>query len=171
VNITQVKPSANGAEIFIPFFNTGDLPVTQYILKYDLQDTKDSELQTLIIPGTSLILKRSFYFFFVSAQISSEQIIKIENLRPSTNYRFLIVAESRAGIGQQTGPIQFRTLERQIPDFSIDENKNGTCVNDETCLITWNIESDGGAPIVRAEIFYARVKKSLHVKSKFSFFF
>ena len=91
------------------------------------------------------------------AQITSEQIIKIENLRPSTNYQLTIVAESQAGTGQQTGPIYFRTLDRQIPDFSIDENKNRTCLSDESCLITWNIESDGGAPILRAEILYAQV--------------
>jgi hypothetical protein len=51
VNITQVKPLSNGAEIFIHSTETGDLPITQYILKYDLQDTKNSQLQTLIVPG------------------------------------------------------------------------------------------------------------------------
>lgn len=89
--------------------------------------------------------------------MSSEQMIKLENLQPSTNYRLMIIAESRAGIGQSTGPIQFRTLDRQIPSFKIDDNKNHTCLNAESCLITWNIESDGGAPIFRTEIFYAKV--------------
>ncbi|CAF1189962.1 unnamed protein product [Rotaria sordida] len=142
VNITHVKPLSNGVEIFIQSFENDDLPVVQYILKYDLQDTKDSQLQTLIVP----------------AQKSTKQIIKVENLRPSTNYQLMIVAESRAGIGQQTGPIQFRTLDRQIPDFTVDEHINRTCLSDESCLITWNIESDGGAPIVRAEILYAQAK-------------
>ncbi|CAF2073220.1 unnamed protein product [Rotaria magnacalcarata] len=141
INITHVKPSSSGVEIFFQSSETDDLPVLQYILKYDIQDTKESQLQTLIIP----------------AQKSTKQI-RIENLRPSTNYQLLIVAESRAGIGQQTGPIQFRTLDRQIPDFTIDENINRTCLSDESCLITWNIESDGGAPILRTEILYALAK-------------
>ncbi|CAF4542959.1 unnamed protein product, partial [Rotaria magnacalcarata] len=62
--------------------------------------------------------------------------------------------------GQQTGPVPFRTLDRQVPDFRIvknDENKNETCSNDRTCLIKWIIESDGGAPIVRSEVLYAKV--------------
>ena len=84
-------------------------------------------------------------------------MIKIENLRPSTNYRLFIIGESRAGIGQQTEPILFRTLDKQIPNFIIDNNQNKTCINDESCLITWNIISDGGAPIFRAEILYAQV--------------
>jgi hypothetical protein len=37
--------------MFIQSSETGDLPIVQYILKYDLQNTKDSELQTLIVPG------------------------------------------------------------------------------------------------------------------------
>ena len=105
------------------------------------------------------------------AQISSEQIIKIENLRASTNYRLIIVAESRAGIGQQTGPIGFRTLDKQIPDFNVEDNQNKTCLNDESCLIKWNIQSDGGAPILRAEILYAQVEEFFLVKSFSSSFF
>ncbi len=63
-------------------------------------------------------------------------------------------------MGQQTNPATFRTLDRQIPDFKIvktDENKNETCSNDRSCLIKWSIESDGGAPIIRAEVLYAKV--------------
>jgi hypothetical protein len=104
--------------------------------------------------------KNLFFMIYSLAKTSSEQIIKVENLRPSTNYRLTIVAESRAGIGQPTGPIQFRTLDKQIPDFTIEENANKTCLNDASCLITWNIESDGGAPITRAEILYAPVTNS-----------
>ncbi len=51
MNITQIKSLSNGAEIYIQSYETGDLPLIQYILKYDLQDTKDSQLQTLIVPG------------------------------------------------------------------------------------------------------------------------
>ena len=68
-----------------------------------------------------------------------------------------MVAESQAGIGQQTGPMTFRTLDQQRPDFTIDEHENRTCAHDDHCLLTWNIQSDGGAPIIRAEISYAQV--------------
>ena len=88
------------------------------------------------------------------------QIIRIEKIKPSTTYRFTIFAKSRAGTGQQNGPTTFRTLDRQIPDFKIvqtEENKNETCANDRSCLIKWTIESDGGAPIIRAEVLYAKV--------------
>ncbi len=106
--------------------------------------------------------------FFLLAQPPSDdpqeiQVLKIEKINPSTSYRLTIVAKSRAGMGQQTGPILFRTLDRQIPDFKIaktDENKNETCSNDRTCLIKWTIESDGGAPIIRSEILYAKVNNS-----------
>ncbi len=123
-----------------------------------MQDAKNSQLQTLIVPGRFSILKKNiFLIFFSLAKSTSEQMIKVENLRPSTNYRLTIVAESRAGIGQQSGPIPFQTLDRQIPDFTIEDNRNKTCLNEDSCLITWNIESDGGAPIVRTEILYAQV--------------
>ena len=91
-------------------------------------------------------------------------MLKIEKIKPSTGYRLTIIARSRAGEGQQTGPIPFRTLDRQIPDFKIvktDENKNDTCLNDRSCLIKWSIESDGGAPIIRSDITYAKVMDSL----------
>lgn len=55
----------------------------------------------------------------------------------------------------------FRTLDRQIPDFKIvntNSNKNETCSSDRSCVIRWIIESDGGAPIIRAEILHAKVK-------------
>ena len=87
------------------------------------------------------------------------QLLKIEKLKPSTSYRFTIVAKSLAGMGQATGPIQFRTLDRQIPDFKIIRTEqNETCANDRSCLIRWTLESDGGAAITRAEILYAKVK-------------
>ncbi len=62
MNITQVKTLSNGAEISIQSSETGDLPLIQYILKYDVQDTKDSQLQTLIVPGRSLILFQKNFF-------------------------------------------------------------------------------------------------------------
>lgn len=58
------------------------------------------------------------------------------------------------------GPVSFKTLDRQVPDFKIvqnEENKNETCSYDRSCLIKWIIESDGGAPIIRAEILFAKV--------------
>ncbi|CAF3571045.1 unnamed protein product [Adineta steineri] len=154
VNITQVKSLPNGVEIFIQSSEMGDLPITQYILKYDIKNTKNSQLQTLIIP----------------AHILSEQIIKVENLRPSTDYQLTIVAESQAGVGEEIRSIEFRTLDRQKPNFTIDDNQNRTCSNDESCLITWSIESDGGAPITRTEISYAKAKDedSLDIEGEFN---
>ncbi|UJR22927.1 hypothetical protein I4U23_025955 [Adineta vaga] len=154
VNITEVKSFSTGAEIFIQSLEMGDLPIVQYILKYDLQSTKHSQLQTLIVP----------------AQVSAKQIIKIENLQPSTDYHLTLIAESQAGIGQPTGPINFRTLDKQIPDFTIDQNSNRTCPNDDRCVITWNVQSDGGAPIFRVEILYAQAKdeKSLDYEDPLS---
>lgn len=69
------------------------------------------------------------------------------------------MAESQAGIGQPTDSIPFRTLDRQRPDFIIDNSSNQTCSNDQTCLISWTIQSDGGAPLIRAEISLTEVKK------------
>jgi hypothetical protein len=51
VNITEVKASSTGAEIFIQSLEIGDLPIIQYILKYDQQNAKQSQFQTLIVPG------------------------------------------------------------------------------------------------------------------------
>ncbi len=114
----------------------------------------------------------SFFFeCFPLAESTPEQVVKVENLRPSTDYHLIIVAESRAGIGEQTGPIQFRTLDKQIPDFLVEDYQNKTCLNDDSCLITWNIASDGGAPIFRAEILYAQVVNSFFsIKPTKSFF-
>lgn len=94
---------------------------------------------------------------FSSAESNTEQVIKLDNLRPSTNYRLIIVGESRAGIGQPAGPIPFRTLDKQIPEFVLEDPENKTCLGDASCLIAWNVVSDGGAPIFRAEILYAQV--------------
>ena len=77
------------------------------------------------------------------------------------------MAESQAGVGQATEPIPFRTLDRQRPDFIIDNSSNQTCSNDQTCLISWTMQSDGGAPLVRAEISYVEVKICLTVETFF----
>lgn len=160
--MTEVKPLTNGVEIFVQNPETGGLPILEYILKYNSAEKSDEQTQTLTIP----------------AQISPDnaqqnQVLKIEKIKPSTSYRLTITAKSRAGIGQQNGPITFRTLDRQVPDFKIvktDENRNETCLNDRTCLIQWAIESDGGAPIIRSEIFYAKAKsdKNFDIDGSFS---
>ena len=118
--------------------------------------SRGKKVQFILLIDECLSLAQS-----ASTEPQNTQVLKIEKLKPSTSYRFTIVAKSRAGDGQQTGPIQFRTLDRQIPEFKIvptEENKNDTCTNDRSCVIRWNIESDGGAPIVRAEILYAKVQ-------------
>lgn len=72
VNVSQIKALSNGAEIFVQTAQTGDLPLLQYILKYDVQDSKNSQLQTLIIPGSFLVLVivvfRSVVFFSLSGK-------------------------------------------------------------------------------------------------------
>ncbi|UJR25993.1 hypothetical protein I4U23_007340 [Adineta vaga] len=138
VRVSEVKPLTNGVDIVLQTPEAG-------------ADKSDDQAQTLTFP----------------AQPNSDdprqasQVLKIEKIKPSTTYRFTIYAKSRAGTGQQSSPTTFRTLDRQIPDFKItktDENKNDTCLNDRSCLIKWNIESDGGAPIIRAEVLYAKAK-------------
>jgi len=149
VQVTEVKPLTNGVEIFVQNPETGGLPILEYTLKYNSAEKSDEQPQTITIP----------------AQISPDnaqqnQVLKIDKIKPSTSYRLTITAKSRAGVGQPNGPITFRTLDRQVPDFKIvkaDENKNETCSNDRTCVVQWAIESDGGAPIIRSEIFYAKV--------------
>ena len=163
VNITEMKASATGLDIQIQSSDHDDLPLVQYVLKYDLEENSENQLQTLIIPGRSISFEYSMnrdQCVSLVEIVANEQRIKIENLRPSTNYRFILMAESQAGVGQQTGPISFRTLDRQRPDFTIDNSSNQTCSNDQTCIISWTIQSDGGAPLLRGEISYADVKSS-----------
>ena len=170
-----MKPLTNGVEILIQPSETGGLPLTEYILKYNSADKPNDQSETLVIPGEIIVTFQISFerlnnkLFFRLAQTPSDdqqqlQTLKIEKIKPSTSYRLIIVAKSRAGTGQQTDPISFRTLDRQIPDFKIaktDEMKNETCSNDRSCLIKWTIESDGGAPIIRSEILYAKVKNSI----------
>ncbi len=67
-----------------------------------------------------------------------------------------IIAKSRAGEGSLSIPYQLKTLDRQVPQFKI-LSSDRSCLNDQSCLIKWIIESDGGSPISRAEISYAKV--------------
>lgn len=148
VNITDVKPSATTVEILVQTSDHDDLPLIQYVLKYDVEENSDNPLQQTIIPAEIF---------------ANEQRIRIENLRPSTDYRFILMAESQAGIGQPTDSIPFRTLDRQRPDFIIDNSSNQTCSNEQTCLISWTIQSDGGAPLIRAEISLTEINDHIDV--------
>jgi hypothetical protein len=67
-----------------------------------------------------------------------------------------IMAKSRAGEGSLSIPYQLKTLDRQVPQFKII-SPDISCLDDKSCLIKWIIESDGGTPISRAEISYAKV--------------
>ncbi len=100
-----------------------------------------------------------FFFekYFSILVVSNEpQTLRIESLLPSTLYRVQIVAKSRAGEGSLSIPYQLKTLDRQVPQFKI-LSSDRSCLNDQSCLIKWIIESDGGSPISRAEISYAKV--------------
>jgi hypothetical protein len=66
------------------------------------------------------------------------------------------MAKSRAGEGLPSIPYQLKTLDRQVPLFKISST-DPACQDDDSCLIKWIIEADGGSPISRAEISYARV--------------
>ncbi|CAF2310395.1 unnamed protein product [Rotaria sp. Silwood2] len=162
VRVMEIKPFTNEVEILVQPPETGGLPLMEYIVKYSLADKTDDQQETLTIPAQTLS----------DDQQEQTQVLKIDKIKPSTSYRFSIVAKSRAGLGQLTGPIPFRTLDRQIPDFKIvktDENKNETCSNDRTCLIKWIIESDGGAPIIRTEVLYAKAKSDNSLEPEGSF--
>jgi hypothetical protein len=67
-----------------------------------------------------------------------------------------IMAKSRAGEGSLSIPYQLKTLDRQVPQFKI-LSSDISCLDDQACLIKWIIESDGGSPISRVEISYAKV--------------
>ena len=85
------------------------------------------------------------------------QTLLIESLQPSAIYRIQIVAKSRAGEGPLSIPYQLRTLDRQVPQFKIFSS-DPFCLNDHSCLIKWVIEADGGSPVSRTEVTYARVR-------------
>lgn len=108
--------------------------------------------------------------FFLADSSNEQQKVRIQNLSPSSDYQLTIAAESKAGIGQSLAPILFRTLDRQRPDFSIDQRENETCFDDQTCSISWTIQSDGGASIVRIQISYglAKDEQSFDVAGSFS---
>ena len=67
------------------------------------------------------------------------------------------MAKSRAGEGSLSMPYKLKTLDRQAPQFKI-LSSDLWCLDDQSCLIKWIIESDGGSPISRAEISYAKVR-------------
>ena len=113
--------------------------------------------------------KSIFSLSFAAELFVEQQKLKLDDLRPSTDYQFTIVAESQAGIGQVSAPISFRTLDRQRVDFTIDQHENETCFDDQTCSISWTILSDGGAPIIRSEITYGLVKDQTINKNYFPF--
>lgn len=67
-----------------------------------------------------------------------------------------IVGKSRAGEGSLSIPYQLKTLDRQVPKFKI-LSTDISCLNDQSCLLKWIIESDGNSPISRTEISYVKV--------------
>jgi len=63
--------------------------------------------------------------------------------------------ESQAGRSVFSPPVQARTLDGQVPQFSLS---NDSCLNSTSCLIKWFVEYDGGSPISQIQIIYAKVK-------------
>ncbi|CAF1179608.1 unnamed protein product [Didymodactylos carnosus] len=157
---TEAKPLANAIELVVHPPETGGLPLVQYVVKYEqIGANQPDSMKTLIFPAQTMNGEQT-------------QILRIDNLQPSTAYSINILAETRAGIGQSKAPIRLKTLDRQIPQFKLLSTtpEEQMCIDDHKCLIKWSIESDGGAPISKAEIFYAKSKddSSLEIVDKFS---
>lgn len=64
VNITDVKPSATTVEILVQTSDHDDLPLIQYVLKYDVEENSDNPLQQTIIPGNKFDGKSNGTFVF-----------------------------------------------------------------------------------------------------------
>ncbi|CAF1492424.1 unnamed protein product, partial [Didymodactylos carnosus] len=127
---TEAKPLANATELVVHPPETSDLPLVQYIVNYEqIGVNRPNSMKTLKFP---------------------------DNYRQFIN----ILAETRAGVGQSKAPVRLKTLDRQVPQFNLLSStlEDQMCMDDRKCLIKWSIESDGGAPISKAEILYAKSK-------------
>lgn len=140
VRLIEVKPRSNIIQLNIqPPLELGGLPLLEYVVKYEQIGVPNS-VNTLTFPYVP----------------NEPQTLRIESLLPSTSYRMQIVAKSRAGEGIPSVPYQLKTLDRQVPMFKI-LSSDMSCMSDSTCLIKWIIDSDGGSPISRAELSFAKV--------------
>ncbi|CAF2645819.1 unnamed protein product [Rotaria sp. Silwood2] len=147
VRVVEVKPRSNSIQLNIqPPLEIGGLPLLEYLVNYEQIGVPHS-LKTFTFPVTS----------------NEPQSLLIESLQPSTLYRMQIMAKSRAGEGSPSIPYQLKTLDRQVPQFKI-LSSDISCLDDQSCLIKWIIESDGGSPISRTEISYAKVRGVNEVK-------
>ncbi|CAF4879276.1 unnamed protein product [Rotaria sp. Silwood1] len=141
VRVVEVKPRSNSIQLNIqPPLEIGGLPLLEYLVNYEQIGVPNS-LKTLTFPAAS----------------NEPQSLLIESLQPSTLYRIQIMAKSRAGQGSLSIPYQLKTFDRQVPQFKI-LSSDISCLDDQSCLIKWIIESDGGSPISRTEISYAKVR-------------
>ncbi|UJR10788.1 hypothetical protein I4U23_014975 [Adineta vaga] len=141
VRVVEVKPRSNSIQLNIqPPLELGGLPLLEYLVKYE-QNGIPNSFKTQTYP-------------FVS---NEPQILRLESLQPATSYRIQIVAKSRAGEGSLSIPYQLKTLDRQVPQFKI-LSSDMSCLADHSCAIKWLVESDGGSPISRIEISYAKIR-------------
>ncbi len=85
---------------------------------------------------------------------NDSQILEIKSLQPTILYRIQIAAESHAGQSAFSIPVQATTLNGDAPSFNL---LNATCMNKNSYLVKWFIEDNGGTPISRVEIYYAKV--------------
>lgn len=159
VRVVEVKPRSNSIQLNIqPPLDLGGLPLLEYLVKYEQHGVPESfKTQTFpSMPANSDVPSESTLSLVV---VSNEpQYLKLEALQPATAYRIQIVGKSRAGEGAPSIPYQLKTLERQVPQFKI-LSSDMSCMADQSCLIKWVIESDGGMPISRSEISYAKVTR------------
>lgn len=158
VRVEKVLPRSNSIELNIqPPLELGGLPLLEYLVKYEQLGIPNS-INTLTFPSRKK-KQREFVFIlllFVLVVSNEPQTLRIESLQPSTLYRMQIVGKSRAGEGSLSIPYQLKTLDRQVPQFKI-LSSDISCLSDQTCLIKWIVETDGGSPITRAEISYVKV--------------
>ncbi|CAM2704547.1 unnamed protein product [Rotaria socialis] len=139
VRVVEVKPKSNSIQLNIqPPLEIGGLPLLEYLVRYEQIGVPNS-LKTHTFPAIP----------------NEPQSLLIESLQPSILYRMQIMAKSRAGEGVLSIPYQLKTLDRQVPQFKI-LSSDLSCLDDQSCLIKWVIESDGGSPISRAEISYTK---------------
>ncbi|CAF1442130.1 unnamed protein product [Adineta ricciae] len=141
VRIIEVEPHSTTINLTVqPPLESGGLPLLQYIVKYEQIDNPDS-LQIISFPVLS----------------NETQTIELKSLQVAHLYRIQIAVESHAGQSTFSVPVQAKTLHGDVPQFHLT---NISCLNNQSYLIQWIIDNDGGSAISQIEISYAKVNKN-----------
>lgn len=59
VNVTDIKPFSTGVELLVENSNNSDLPIFQYIVKYDLHNVEHNQWQSIVFPGSIRIIEKT----------------------------------------------------------------------------------------------------------------